>query len=111
MWIVVLDQKKDGNVEAWFKNTLGVVYQRARQCMNFSGLTSLYPRLLVCGLCWTQFLKHNKCLINHIDAKNNFELKERLKRSMAVKVQGTDYKVEEATEKDAIDYESSLSVF
>ena len=40
--------------------------------------------------------------------KNNFELKERLKRFIAVKVQGTDCKVEEATEKDAIDYKSSL---
>ena len=107
-WCCYKDRKKDEDVQAWFKNTLGVVYQRARECMNFAGLTSLYPRLLICGLRWTQFLKHNKRLLNHINSKNNFELKERLKRSIAVEVQGTDCHVEEATEKDAIDHESRL---
>jgi hypothetical protein len=107
-WWCCKDMQKDKNVEEWFKNAMGVVYNRAIECINFAKLTALYPRLLVCGLCWTQLLKHNKRIINFVNLKENLEIKERLKRPISVKVQGNDCILEDATEEEAIEHEIDL---
>ena len=70
----------------WIQEQLGVVYCTARRYMNMALLIKKYPRLLVCGLSFTQLQKHNRRLLDFLD-KECEGLKEKLSLEVNIKTQ------------------------
>ena len=75
-----------GNFRKWFRVELGVVYRTALRYMSMSLLLKRYPRLIVCGLSFSQLVKHNKRLSQYL-ASETEGLKDRLCMSINISTQ------------------------
>jgi hypothetical protein len=75
-----------GNFKKWFREELGVVYQTALRYMSISLLLKRYPRLMTCGLSFSQLVKHYKRLSQYLTTETE-GLKDRLSLTINISTQ------------------------
>ena len=66
----------DANIRDWFIKEFGVSYVVALRYQAFAALILRYPRLIVCGLSFTQIMKHKNRIIKYL--KDDTELATKL---------------------------------
>jgi len=66
----------DANIRDWFIKEFGVSYVVALRYKAFAALILRYPRLIVCGLSFTQIMKHKNRIIKYL--KDDTELATKL---------------------------------
>jgi len=71
----------------WIEFEFGTCWSTIERYMKLALLIKKYPRLVVCGLLYTQLQKHNKRLQTFLD-KETEGLKERLSLPLNIKTQG-----------------------
>ena len=68
-----------------FRTEFGIGYNTAIRYITFAVLIKRYPRLMICGLTYTQITKHQKRLLNYL--KTDAGLHDKLSQPLSVSAQ------------------------
>lgn len=77
----------DANIRDWFMNEFGVSYVTILRYQAFAALILRYPRLIVCGLSFTQIMKHKDRIMKYL--KEDTQLETRLTDVINISAQDT----------------------
>ena len=76
-------------MKAWFDKTFGVKYLTVLRYTTFACIINRYPRLIVCGLSFSQVMKHQRRLVKYLNLKEHSELAEKLATTVILAAQKT----------------------
>lgn len=80
-------------LEIFFKREFGITRQAANRYIRFMEIIKCLPRLLICGLSYTQITKHEERLYSFLKSETE-GLYDRLSSSLDLKVQEKSVKIE-----------------
>ena len=75
------------DVKVWYAKMFVVQYPTVLRYMTFACIIKRYPRLIVCGLSFTQIMKHQRRLVKHLEQHS--ELAEKLANTVILSAQDT----------------------
>lgn len=87
-------KSKGEKVKNFIENSLNVTYVTALRYISLASLISTYPRLILCGLTFTQLLKHQSRLLKFLMSEEGQDLSSKLALSVEVEAQGGRLKFE-----------------
>jgi len=103
----LIDKKE--NIKTVFREQFGVCYDTVCRYITFAALLKRYPRLMICGLSYTQITKHQKRLLNYLQTET--ELHDQLSQPLcasaqenAVEIQPADIEVPKISYSTDADY-------
>lgn len=96
LYIELVDRlkSKGENIKEFIENSLNVVYMTVMRYITLASLISTYPRLIVCGLTFTQLLKHQNRLLKFLMSEDGRDFSSKLALSVEIEAQGERIKFE-----------------